>query len=163
MPNQRSRVFISYALEDKERVIKLNQWLIEAGFQTWFDKESLVGGERWERSVKEALKSSDVILVCLSKNSLNKKGTIHKELSMALETAQEMPDGEILIIPVQLDDILLPESLIGKQYIDLSRSNDLAETLFKKSLRMMAESRLAGDSTTDAPPPDVKKKKRKGK
>lgn len=41
--------------------------------------------------------------------------------------------------------------------------SDRIDSPFSKSDEELSEDKLAGDSTTDAPPPDVSKKKRKGK
>ncbi len=79
-------------------------------------------GEDWEVEIPKALFASDVILVCLSKNSVNKEGFVQKEITFALDKAMEKPEGTIFIIPVKLEDCEIPRRLTRYQWVDLSRA-----------------------------------------
>lgn len=61
-----------------------------------------------EVEIPKAIDTSDVILVCLSKNSVNKEGYVQKEIAFALDKALEKPEGAIFIIPVKLEDCEVP-------------------------------------------------------
>ena len=73
------------------------------------------------------MRSSEVILICLSRNSVNKEGYVQKEIKRALQVAEEKPEGTIFVIPVKLDDCKVPESLRRWHYVDLLEDNGYAK------------------------------------
>jgi hypothetical protein len=98
------QVFLSYAREDIDAARRLFNDLRNAGVKVWFDKESLVPGQRWKSTIKQAIRDSDFFLALLSAKSLNKTGYVQKELKEALEVFEEYPSTRIFIIPARLDD-----------------------------------------------------------
>jgi formylglycine-generating enzyme required for sulfatase activity len=115
------RVFLCHASQDKPTVWKLYRYLTQHGIKPWLDQEDLLPGEDWEVEIPRAIYASDVILVCLSKNSVNKEGMVQKEITFALDKAQEKPEGAIFIIPVKLEECDIPKRLSRYQWVDLSR------------------------------------------
>jgi formylglycine-generating enzyme required for sulfatase activity len=83
----------------------------------------LLPGENWEVEIPNAIFSSDVILVCLSKNSVDKEGYVQKEISFALDKALEKPEGTIFIVPVKLEDCDVPKRLNRFQWVDVFRQD----------------------------------------
>ncbi|MHC1632150.1 MAG: TIR domain-containing protein [Methanotrichaceae archaeon] len=100
----RPKVFIGYAREDGETTKRLDSELTAAGADVWFDKKSILPGQRWEVAIKKAIKNSRYFLALLSSNSVNKKGYVQKELAQAFEILDEFPESEIYIIPVRIDE-----------------------------------------------------------
>jgi len=90
----------------------------EPWIQPWLDEEELYSGYTWEIEIEKAVESSDVVLVCLSNNSINKRGYVQKELRFALDIALEMPEETIFIIPLRLEECTPPRSLREWQYAD---------------------------------------------
>jgi flagellar biosynthesis GTPase FlhF len=115
------RVFLCHASQDKPTVWKLHRYLTQHGIKPWLDREDLLPGEDWEVEIPKAIFASDVILVCLSKNSINKEGYVQKEITFALDKAIEKPEGTIFIIPVKLEECEIPKRLTRYQCVDLSR------------------------------------------
>jgi formylglycine-generating enzyme required for sulfatase activity len=115
------RVFLCHASQDKPTVWKLHRYLKQHGIKPWLDREDLLPGEDWEVEIPRALFASDVILVCLSKNSVNKEGFVQKEITFALDKAQEKPEGTIFIIPIKLEECEIPKRLNRYHWVDLSR------------------------------------------
>ncbi len=113
------QIFISYAREDQTRIEALYQKLVAAGYQPWLDREHIVPGQRWEPIIKQALKRSDFVLVCLSVTSINKRGFLQKEIKQALEQADEKLEEDVWLIPVRLDDCEAPDALSDIQWVDL--------------------------------------------
>jgi formylglycine-generating enzyme required for sulfatase activity len=113
------RIFISYAREDETRVKLLYQQLADAGFQPWLDREHIIPGMKWEPVIKKALKQSDFVLVCLSANSINKRGFLQREIKQALEQAEEKLEHDVYLIPARLDDCEVPDALSEIQWVDL--------------------------------------------
>ena len=113
------QIFLSYAREDAEKVENLYQKLSDAGFKPWMDKKDIVPGESWKSSIQGAIQRSDFFLVCLSANSVSKRGFIRKEIEYALDIWQEELDRDIYLIPVRLEDCEVPESLRDFQWANL--------------------------------------------
>jgi eukaryotic-like serine/threonine-protein kinase len=117
------RVFLCHASQDKPAVWKMYRFLKQRGVQPWLDQADLLPGQNWEVEIPKALFASDVILVCLSKNSVNKEGFVQKEISFALDKALEKPEGAIFIIPVKLEECDVPRRLGMYQWVDYYRTD----------------------------------------
>ena len=113
------RIFISYARPDSEKAVLLFNELSNFGFDVWFDQVSLLPGQLWENEIKKAIKDSEFFILLSSKNSVDKRGYIQKEIKFALEIYKEVPEGQIYVIPLRLDDCEIPPSLAPIQYVDL--------------------------------------------
>ena len=72
------------------------------GFNPWLDEEDLVPGQHWEQEIAKAVRTSDVVVVCISRNAITRAGYIHKEISSALNVAEQQPEGAIFLIPVEI-------------------------------------------------------------
>ena len=118
--NSKFNVFISYSRDDFDVAEDIFSFLIGAGFNLWMDKFSLVPGNDWKLEIHNNIRSSDFFIACLSKNSVSKRGYIQKELKEAISVLDEMPEGEIFIIPIRIDDCLVPQSLADWQWLDWS-------------------------------------------
>ena len=116
------KVFLCHAHSDKEDVRVLYERLVNGGVDAWLDKEKLLPGQDWELEIRKAVRASDVILVCLSKQ-FNQAGFRQKEVRLALDTAMEKPDGEIFIIPTRLEVCENLESLKKWHQVDLFEEN----------------------------------------
>ncbi len=74
------KVFLCHARADKQKVRKLYRYLRRRGIKPWFDEMDLVGGQDWQVEIPKALATSDAIIICLTKNSVDKEGYIQKEI-----------------------------------------------------------------------------------
>ena len=117
------KVFLCHATADKPAVRKLYHYLRSKGMEPWLDAENLLPGENWEVEIPNALFDSDVILVCLSKNSVNKEGYVQKEITFALDKALEKPEGTIFVIPAKLEECDVPPRLNRFHWMDLYRED----------------------------------------
>jgi hypothetical protein len=121
--DSKALIFISYAREDFKAAKKLFLDFLELqnfGLQPWLDKESLVPGKIWEDEIKNAVENSRYVLPLFSSTSIKKRGYIQKEFKFVLETIKEIPEGEIFVIPVRLDDCDIPYAKFKRyQYVDL--------------------------------------------
>jgi hypothetical protein len=113
------RVFLCHASADKSRVWELYKHLRDDGFDPWLDVENLFPGQEWEPEITKAVRTSEVVLVCLSPSSISKHGFVQKEIKTALDIADEKPPGTIFIIPVILDQCPVPERLRRWQWVNL--------------------------------------------
>jgi tetratricopeptide (TPR) repeat protein len=93
------------------------------GFHVWLDEVDLLPGQYWRREIPKAVRESDVVLICLSSSSVNKRGYVQKEIKFALDAADEQPDDTIFIIPVKLEPCVVPERLSDWQWVNLYDAN----------------------------------------
>lgn len=87
-PPERSaprRVFLCHASCDRSRVEDLYIRLTNTKIDAWFAEEKLLPGQDWE--IRNALRSSDIVMVCLSEGSITKDGYVQKEIREALDMA----------------------------------------------------------------------------
>ncbi|MCP4761965.1 MAG: toll/interleukin-1 receptor domain-containing protein [archaeon] len=117
--------FLSYVREDSSIVKTLFNKLQSSNFNVWFDKTSLLGGQKWSNEIEKEIKNSKAFIVCISKSSNKKSGFYQREINYALECAKEKPNGVIYIIPLLLDKCALPAHLKELHSIDYYESNGL--------------------------------------
>jgi hypothetical protein len=116
------RVFLCHASGDKAQVRDLYKSLKRDRFEPWLDEEDLVPGQDWEAEIRKAVRSSRVVLVCLSSHAANKEGFVQKEIRFALDCANENPPGTIFLIPVKLEECPVPEGLRHLHWVNLTES-----------------------------------------
>lgn len=117
------RVFLCHAKEDLHIAREFRKTLIQYNYDVWLDDSNLLPGHTWEIEIQNAVRSSDIFLLCLSSSWIKRPGYIQKELKTALEEAQKKPEGSIFILPTRLDNCEVPESLRKIQYVDLFKDS----------------------------------------
>ncbi len=122
-PSHRLMVFLCHSSADKPAVRTLYEKLVTQSIDTWLDEENLLPGEDWQREIPRAVKNADVVIVCLSKQSVNKQGYLQKEIRFALDAADEKPEGTIFLIPARLEECVVPERLEKWQWVNLYEEN----------------------------------------
>ncbi len=135
------RVFLCHSSTDKPTVRSLYTRLSsEKNIDAWLDEKKLLPGQDWDLEIKKALRDSDVIIVCLSRNSISREGYIQKEIMNALDIADEKPEDTIFIIPLKLEDCQTPRRLSRWQWVNYYDENGYE--MLMRSLRHRA-SKLA--------------------
>ncbi len=120
VPQTKPRVFIAYVQEDLFFARKLFRAFEANGFHPWLDKKKLMPGQNWPRAIETAIQTSDVFVACFSHRSISKRGSFHSELRYALFCAAKVPLDEIFLIPLRLDDCVVPPRISKQiQYLDL--------------------------------------------
>ena len=132
--NQKLRVFLCYASENKHHVSDLYKRLVAVGIDTWFDKESLLLGQDWDLEIIRAIHKTHVVIVCLSRHSTNKRGYVQKEIKIALDEADKQPEGAIFIIPIKVEECDLPDRLQRYQTV-----NFFEEGSFERLMRALKQ------------------------
>ena len=104
MIGARPRVFLSYASEDNALASRLFASLQQQGFEPWFDKDGLRGGDRWDGVIEEQLRDAEYVLVLETRALAAKRvGYVNKEIATACEHAKSYRDS--YLIPVLADDL----------------------------------------------------------
>jgi formylglycine-generating enzyme required for sulfatase activity len=131
------RVFLCHASQDKPVVRKLySQLKSESWIDPWLDEEKLLPGQDFDLEIYKAIREADVILICLSKESIAKEGYVQKEFKRAFNFAEEKPEGTIYIIPLRLDECEPPLRFKQWQWVDYF--NTSAHEKLIRSLRLRA-------------------------
>jgi hypothetical protein len=113
-----ANIFISYGREDEKTVEEIYDSLTSEGHSIWMDRKKLLPGQDWKTEIEKAIRNSDIFLACLSTNSVSKIGFVQAELRRAYDVAELMPDGRIYIIPVRLDECIVPSKLQHLQWVN---------------------------------------------
>ena len=115
------KIFLSYAHEDLAEARRLYEVLDSVPtVDVWFDKESLIPGEKWEHAIRKAIKESRFFILLLSSRSVSKRGFYQREVRLALNVLDEFPEDDIYVIPARLDECDPSfERLANLQYVDL--------------------------------------------
>ena len=143
------RIFISYAHEDQRRVSEIVNFLVKTNYDVWVDYKNLLPGQKWELEIKNAIKSCDYVLVCISSNSVRKRGFIQKELKVAFQIYELFPEGEVFIIPVRLDECEIPNQFNSIHCTDLFESESLVK--LSNAILLHSYTRERNTVTTKAP------------
>ncbi len=135
--SEKIEVFISYANEDEQHAIRLYSELKNAGISAWIDKEKLLPGQNWGREITKVIEESRYFIIVLSHSSVSKMGFVQKEIKTALDILQKMPESEIYILPVRIDDCTpLHEELKNIHWVDLFPSWENGLNLLIKTIKV---------------------------
>lgn len=134
------KIFLAHAKEDESAVINLYKRLRQRGYIPWLDKEDLLPGQNWRTEIPRAIKESQVFIACLSQRSIVKQGYVQKELRLALDVYAEKPPGSIYLIPLRLDNCLIPElsqNEYGVDFRDIQWVDLFAENGFDRLVKAL--------------------------
>jgi hypothetical protein len=135
------RIFLCHSSGDKPAVRDLYRRLLADGFEAWLDEESLLPGQNWQEEIPQAVRNSDVVVVCLSHSAINKEGYVQREIKFALDVADEKPEGTIFIIPLKLEECTAPARLSRWQWVNFFEERGY-ERLMKALSTRAAEIRV---------------------
>ena len=133
--SRKLRVFLCHSKADKSTVRDLYHRLRNDEIEAWLDEEDLVAGQDWELEISRAVRAADVVVVCLSKDSVTKAGFIQKEIKLALDVADTQPEGIIFLIPLKLEECEIPERLRRWQWVNLFEEQGYARLVEALSVR----------------------------
>ena len=142
-------VFLCHSSKDKPAVRELYRKLGLNGAKPWLDEEDLLPGQKWEEEIPNAVRRSDAVIVCMSKNAVNKAGYFHKEIAFALDVLERQPENTIYLIPVMLDDCDVPERLTHLHYVKITDNRGYSQLV--RSLLARAH-QLHGTKPDEGPP-----------
>ena len=127
-----TKVFLSYARADVERVSSFYHRLLGRGFLPWMDVKSILAGKKWEPEIRKAIDQADFFVFFLSEHSLYREGPLHKEVKQALERQDGLLDSSIFFIVARLEDCDVISPYDKFQYVDLFKRDGF--TMLLKTL-----------------------------
>ena len=125
---------------------KLYARLKSDGFAPWLDEKDLLPGQNWREEIPAAVRASDVVIVCLSRSSINKEGYLQREIREALSVEEEKPEGTIFIIPARIEEVAVPQRLSKWHWANLFSEDGYPALIAALDRR----ARALGVSTTSA-------------
>ena len=128
------KIFISYAKEDYQFASKLYDFLTENNFSPFLDKKNILPGQDWNFVIKKALREANYIILLLSITSIQKRGYVQKEFKTALDFVDEKLEDDIYLIPLKINDCIVPDKLSRFQWIEYDSSDCF--NLILSSLRL---------------------------
>jgi formylglycine-generating enzyme required for sulfatase activity len=151
MAKMQIKIFLAHAKEDATHVRNLYELLQAAGATPWMAPKDISPGAKWNVTIRDAIKTSDFVVACLSENSVRKRGYVQREFLLALDVSLEVPEPLSYLIPVRLDLCEVPNLQVGQlnlrdlQWVDAFADGSLAR--FLASLRL-ADSKVAASLLT---------------
>jgi hypothetical protein len=109
-------VFVSHASQDARIAARVAMGLKAFDYDTWYDDWELLPGDSIVERIETAIASTDVLLVLLSKSSVDSKW-VRRELSAGL--ARQLSGKGVMVIPVVVENCEIPSLLTDTKYIDL--------------------------------------------
>lgn len=137
-PPTPKRAFISYASQDAASAARLcDELSLAPGLQPWLDKRELVAGSPWEPAIRRAILGADIFILLLSSSSTTKRGFIQKEIRLALDVVNELPEEDVFVIPVRIEECDPHFNDLKRiQYVDLFPDWDAGVRQIRKALRV---------------------------
>ncbi len=105
-------IFFSYSRDNSEFVLKLAKELRKTGASVWLDQLDIKPGTRWDISIEKALENSQILLIILSKSSVE-SNNVMDEVSFGLDEGKT-------IVPVLLENCDVPFRLRRLQFADFT-------------------------------------------
>jgi hypothetical protein len=85
------KVYIWHASGDQLIGGNVFKRLVAEGMDAWLDTERILPGQDWRLEIAQAVRSADVIIICLSKKALTEEGYVQKKIRYAIDIAEEKP------------------------------------------------------------------------
>src|SRR3990172_23938 len=114
-----AKIFISHSSKDKEFVRQLGRDLAEFGHHPWLDEWEIKVGECIPTKIQQGLADSDYLILVLSQHSVE-SGWVEREWKD--KYWEEVEKGKVLILPVIVQECIIPRLLKTKCYADFRSS-----------------------------------------
>ncbi|SFF32128.1 TIR domain-containing protein [Spirosoma endophyticum] len=145
------RIFISYALEDQEFVNQLAEKLRGVDFQPISTNLRYSLGEDVHSKIEEGTFFSKHVIIIFSKNYIQDKWLMNKELLACFVLEKSRKPG--YIIPIQIDDCELPNHLLSRPPIEFRKDFTNTVKEIQSAIRSRRQAFIVmklGDKTLDS-------------
>lgn len=110
-------VFLSYTRQDAPAATRLYAALKELGADVWLDSSNLEGGDDWDREIKRNIRLCSFFLPLISRSTeARHEGYFRKEWRWAVDRAIGMEDSVPFIVPIMIDDTLMPQAMVPELF-----------------------------------------------
>jgi len=129
--------FLSHSSADKPFTRRLAYRLSKAGVRVWIDEAELKVGDSLLHKLSTAISDVDYVGAVISKSSALSRWVI-KELQLAM--ARELTDSQKVVLPILIEDTVLPSFLADKIYADFRDPDNFNESFYKLLIAIGVES-----------------------
>jgi TIR domain len=109
------KIFLSHSSQDKSFVRGLALDIKNNGYNVWLDEWDILAGESIPTKISEGLEESDFIIIVLSESSTKSKWV---ESEWQSKYWDEINNSKTLVIPIIIENCVIPTLLKTKKYID---------------------------------------------
>jgi hypothetical protein len=144
-----AEVFVSYASQDRERVVAVVEELAAAGVSLWVDRERIDGASHWAEEIVNAIASAKVVLLMCSDAAM-RSWAVKQEIQLAGESQRAL-------LPLMLEPTRFPAQmrffLAGWQWIDIADrpSSEWLPRVVRALARAGVRSSVAQDVAPEGP------------
>lgn len=122
---QKTRIFISYKTGTTDGLTKdanhIRQYLQSQRYHVWMDSKEMVGSQKWNEEIYNAIPKSDIVLLLLAKKTAT-SAWVQREITVARV-------ARVTVIPVVIRDDFDPDTPVHKILDD---KFDLPRTQYEK-------------------------------
>lgn len=99
-------IFLSYASQDRDAVLKLKAGLESAGLEVWYDQRRLEAGDLYEKKIRRNIEACTFFFPIISASACQRlEGYYRKEWFWAIERSKRFESSYPFIQPIVVDDV----------------------------------------------------------
>lgn len=140
-------VFLSYASQDAEAAVRICEALRAAGVEVWLDQSELRGGDAWDRSIRNQIKTCALFVPIVSKHTHERaEGYFRLEWKLAVDRSHLIMANKAFLVPVVIDETAdddenVPDKFHEVQWTRLP-NGEASAAFIKRVQPLMSPSRL---------------------
>ncbi len=116
-------VFLSYASQDARAAQRLCEVLRNAGVTVWFDQSELRGGDSWDASIRQQIKSCYLFVPMISANTQEREeGYFRREWKLAVDRTSDMAGDRAFLLPVVIDGTSDLQARVPEKFREVQRT-----------------------------------------
>jgi TolB-like protein/Tfp pilus assembly protein PilF len=120
MSESSKAVFLSYASEDAGAAMRICEALRSAGIEVWFDKSELRGGDTWDASIRQQIKTCALLIPVISVNTQARhEGYFRLEWNLAVDRSRLIVAEKAFLLPVVIDETGEADALVPDRFRDV--------------------------------------------
>lgn len=123
-------IFISHSSRDKDFSYWLDSTLRQAGFQTWFDVDSIPEGSTWAREIEHGVEGCGALVVVMSENARESEW-VERETLLAMSLRKP-------VFIALIEETRLPIYLINRQHTDFRTRRETAAKRLISALKKIS-------------------------
>jgi TIR domain len=128
-------IVLSHAPEDLMRVERFYRAFHEADLEPWMDSRDRPPGALWERALSFAIERCSLLVIFLSKHSVDKWGLPRTELIKALSDWDKKEADNVYVVLVRLEACKIPQQL--EKFQKFEALDDSKELQLVRLLRVL--------------------------
>jgi hypothetical protein len=103
-------VFLCYSKDDRNRVRRIRDSLLDKGIEVWMDVVDITPGANWQKTIETSIRECSHLIVFLSDTAI-KSPEVEAEWNLAL-------DLDKTVVPIRTKEVEVPFRLRSRQAID---------------------------------------------